>query len=435
MESCLEVKFVYQIVNICFSCILACASLWIVRRYLNILFKKKAGNHITILVWAAFYLFQLWLEYNLLPSVWNLITNVILVFLLTLTGFRGTIKRRCFSVILLYVTWSLTEMVIYYLIALTITENSKFNMLGSSISKLMMMMLVHILGIKLLTEGKELLSFKYYFVLLFVPMGSMVIAHNTVNLDYQEQQKIIIFGILLVINMIIFELYKSLMDNLSVFRKNIVYEQQMELLSRNTNEQEKTMEEFYAEKHNLYNQLIVLQETIKEGNKNEAINDIETLIHSCTDHWEQISNSGNKIIDVLINSKYSVARGKGIVFQLRVFIPQKLPFQNCDLGVIIGNALDNAIEAAEQCRDENRTIEVAMGIRRSSFVIVIKNSYVHALKKDSSGNLITTKREKKNHGYGVSSIKRAAEKYQGEVLMDTEEAKFSLTIILNMELL
>ena len=51
------------------------------------------------------------------------------------------------------------------------------------------------------------------------------------------------------------------------------------------------------------------------------------------------------MIDALLNTKYSIAKENGIQFLLKIFIPEELPINQCDLGVVLGNALDNAIEA------------------------------------------------------------------------------------------
>ena len=122
----------------------------------------------------------------------------------------------------------------------------------------------------------------------------------------------------------------------------------------------------------------------------------------------------------------------GIQFLLKIFIPEELPVNQCDLGVVLGNALDNAIEATEKCNENNKNIEIAMGIKKQSLVLVIKNPYEGSLKQDKSGKLISTKNDFRRHGYGISSIQKVADKYGGDVIIETQDGKFVLTVMMNI---
>ena len=129
----------------------------------------------------------------------------------------------------------------------------------------------------------------------------------------------------------------------------------------NTGIQKKLMEDFHRERHDLTNKLIVLKNEIEQGEKENVIREIDKIIEN--NHTESyISDSGNQVIDALLNTKYSIAKENGIQFLLKIFIPEELPVNQCDLGVVLGNALDNAIEATEKCTGNDKDIEIAMGI-------------------------------------------------------------------------
>ena len=144
------------------------------------------------------------------------------------------------------------------------------------------------------------------------------------------------------------------------------------------------------------------------------------------------ANPGNQVIDALLNTKYSIAKENGIQFLLKIFIPEELPVNQCDLGVVLGNALDNAIEATEKCTGNDKDIEIAMGIKKQSLVLVIKNPYEGYLKQDKIGKLISTKNDFRRHGYGISSIQKVADKYGGDVIIETQDGKFVLTVMMNI---
>ena len=190
------------------------------------------------------------------------------------------------------------------------------------------------------------------------------------------------------------------------------------------------METFHRERHDFINKLIVLKNELECENTENAIRNIDEIIQN-SNEGEVISHSGNKCVDALINVKYAMAREKGIQFELKIFIPEDLPINQCDIGVVLGNALDNAIEATEKCKESKRTISIIMGVKKEALVLVVKNPYENMLKKDKEGNLLSTKEEFHKHGYGITSIQRVAEKYHGDIIIEDEDGQFVLTIMMN----
>ena len=93
--------------------------------------------------------------------------------------------------------------------------------------------------------------------------------------------------------------------------------------------------------------------------------------------------------------------------------------------------MDNSIEAVSKIDDINkREINIELVYRKKSLLIMISNSFSGAVKKDSKGNLLTTKQDSENHGIGISSIKNAALKYNGIVNISTNDNMFKIQILL-----
>lgn len=190
------------------------------------------------------------------------------------------------------------------------------------------------------------------------------------------------------------------------------------------------MEEFHEEKHNLLNEFIVLKELIAGGKYKDAVKYIDEAIDS-SHSAEHISSTGNSTVDAIINFKYSVARAYGIEFYLKIFIPEEIPVEQKDMGVVLGNALDNAIEAVKNCKSKEKKIEIALGIKKEAWILVMKNPYEKEIRTSRTGELVSNKPDQKKHGYGMKSIKKISEKYHGEVIVDMDGGLFSLTVILN----
>ena len=176
----------------------------------------------------------------------------------------------------------------------------------------------------------------------------------------------------------------------------------------------------------------MLKDELEHGKRENVLESLEKII-SHIDVSESICQSGNSTVDALINFKYAAAKEQGVRFILKIFIPGTLPIDQCDLGVILGNSLDNAITAAAQCRNHEKLVRITIGVKKGALVIVVKNPYEQELKRNKTGSFLSTKSDSAGHGYGVGSIQKAAEKYNGEVLIETENQVFSIMIILSME--
>lgn len=408
---------------------------WIVKKFLDNFFEPEKKGILSILMWLIFCVFQIFVEFRSgTACVWTTIVNIILVLGISISNYEKKGKEKLFIVILFYALWSIVEMFVFFCVNNISIGYQGVNLIGEIISKILMIIGIYLFSIWGEKRSSECIPVKYYFVILFIPIGSIYIAVNEfyskIN-QYNVVLSMITFSILLIFNMIIFEIYTKLTENFMFEKEKTVYAQQIDIISRSTEEQKKIMENFYEEKHNLVNELVALKNSVENGDRVNVIENLNRIIYVC-DINEEICNSGNNIVDAIINFKYAVAKEQGIRFHLKIFIPEILPINQCDIGIILGNTIDNAIEAVKKCESDKKNIYISMGVKREAFVLVVKNSYEHCIKKDKNGNLLSTKKEVSRHGYGVNSIKRVVERYQGEVYIDTTNNVFSITIIMNL---
>lgn len=341
---------------------------------------------------------------------------------------------KLFIVVSLYAVWAIVEMFVFFCVNSMPINHQKSDIIGDVISKIIMIIGIYLFSVLKEKKTNEFVPAKYYFVLLFIPIGSIFIAVNVFysNANYDNTiSGMITFSILLILNLIISEIYPKLAENFMLEKEKIVYAQQIYIMSRNTEEQKKIMENFYEEKHNLINELVALKNSVENSDRTDVIENINRIIDVC-DINEKYSNCGNGLVDALINFKYTIAKEQHIKFILKIFIPEILPINQCDMGIILGNTIDNAIEAVKKCKSKEKNIYITMGIKKEALVLIVKNPYEHCVKKDKNGNLLSTKKEFSRHGYGINSIKRVADRYNGEVLIDMQDGIFTITIIMNL---
>lgn len=424
----------YSIGNLILNGTMVVATIWIVNRYLST-FSNKRKNFLSICVWILFAIFQMHVQINSgVASIWTTIINICLVIAISVFGYDGE-KKSILEVFLLHVIWIIAEIMTSFFVNILPLEENNSNIAGNVISKIVMIIGVYIFSNIWKKLDNTLIPIKYYLGLLLVPIGSIYIA-VTDFYSIREVQEVlpsmITFSILLLFNIIVLEIYSKILENFVMEKEKAIYAQQMNIMAINTEEQKKVMENFHREKHDWINELIVLKGEIEHENRAIAIKKIDKIIQNCQS-GEIISDTGNKCIDALINVKYATAKEKGIDFATKIYIPEELPIDQCDIGIAVGNALDNAIEATEKCNFCAKKIEIIMGIKKEALVLVVKNPFEGPLKKDKNGKLLSTKEEFNKHGYGINSIVKVAEKYNGDVIIEEEEGKFIITITMNLK--
>ena len=425
----------YNVGNLIFDATMVVATLWIVNKYLGI-FNKKRQNIMSVSIWILFAIFQVYVQINSgIASIWTTIISIGLVILISLFGYTNKGKKSILEVCFLYVVWVLIEIMISFCVNLLPLDENHSVMAGNIISKIIMIIGVYVFSIMWEKTDNNFIPARYYVGLLFVPIGSIYIAVNefySINNMKEVLPSMVTFSILLLFNIIILEIYSKISENFIMEKEKAIYTQQINIMAINTEEQKKVMENFHREKHDWINELIALKNEIEYENKDVVLQNIDRIIQNCQ-FGEAISDTGNKCIDALINVKYKTAKEKGIDFILKIFIPEELPINQCDMGIVLGNILDNAIEATEKCNSSAKKIEIIMGIKKEALVLVVKNPLAGSLKRNKDGKLLSTKEDSKRHGYGINSVIKVARKYNGDVIIEEEGGEFVITVTMNLE--
>lgn len=120
----------------------------------------------------------------------------------------------------------------------------------------------------------------------------------------------------------------------------------------------------------------------------------------------------------------------GIDFNASILIPASLPFHNGDLSIILGNLLENAIEACCDTDSVTKYITLNISYVKDVLQISLKNSCGTFRKKDNSGNYLSTKNAPGIHGLGLSSVKQAIEKHQGIMNIYDSGNEFQIVAVL-----
>lgn len=183
-------------------------------------------------------------------------------------------------------------------------------------------------------------------------------------------------------------------------------------------------ERIMAKCHDLQKQLRLFEKT----NRPEYLKMYEEELQKTIRDYDSLYETGNAIIDTLLSDAALKCREDGV--QLICLLDgRSFDFiAPADLCTIFGNALDNAVESVRQIPEaEKRIIHVKSLAQKGFLALHFDNYYVHELRWEG-GELKTSREEKEGHGYGLKSIRFAAEKYGGHMTSRAGEGKFVLTL-------
>lgn len=188
---------------------------------------------------------------------------------------------------------------------------------------------------------------------------------------------------------------------------------------------EKTIEEERVRRvyHDMKNHLLVLQAQAEDSQG--IIRSIENLQEEL-EGYEAYCHTGNDFLDVIIRDKIRIAKSRQIDFQEFVRFEAGDFLDPLDISTIFGNALDNAIEASEKLAESMRLITVKASRIHDMLVIAVENN----MQLDVPVYERTSKKDTLMHGFGITNIQSAAEKYGGQCTVNAKEGKFVLKVVI-----
>ncbi len=177
-------------------------------------------------------------------------------------------------------------------------------------------------------------------------------------------------------------------------------------------------------RHDYHNHMQVMKAQLALGNLTE-IREYLNALEKELDHVDTLVKSGNLMVDAILNSKLTLARRQKISVNCKVKVPEKLPVEDVDLCVILGNLMDNALEACRQIEESERFLRIYMTVNKSQLYLSIQNS-AKAEPDFEERNYITKKRG--NHGLGMKRVQTATEKYHGYLNLANEPGIFAAEV-------
>ena len=202
---------------------------------------------------------------------------------------------------------------------------------------------------------------------------------------------------------------------------------QRDLITRHIDEVQNIYREMRGWRHDYHNHIQVMK-AYRSLEQNDKLDDYLVELDTDLTSVDKLIKSGNIMVDAILNSKLSLAKSKKVDINAKAIVPVVLTISEIDLCVIVGNLLDNAIEACMRVDDKAiRFIRIYIDIKRAHLYISVTNVSGGETKK-LKGQYMSSKSG--NHGFGLHRVDKLVDKYSGYIKYRDEEGAFTSEVML-----
>ncbi|MBQ3879883.1 MAG: sensor histidine kinase [Oscillospiraceae bacterium] len=201
---------------------------------------------------------------------------------------------------------------------------------------------------------------------------------------------------------------------------------QSDLIAKQTAEIQTMYRQMQAWRHDYRNHIQNMKNRL-DSDSGELSQYLDALADDLTEA-DTLIRTGNVMADALLSGKLAAAQAKGIALHVKAQIPKGLAMSDVELCALLGNLIDNAMEACEKLPENERFLRVYIDRFKGQFYLSVQNSSPAVVRE--KGSFRTTKSG--THGFGLFRIDRIAKKYNGYVNRQYEEGIFATELMIPM---
>ena len=403
-----------------------------IERFMSVFFSdRRTSAFITV----ASYLFRFILS-SLIFLLFNipfltLVTSLIVFYLITL-NYESSIIKRLVAVISTLFFLTLVELFVILLFdrsfeSILIGFEPEILMVATIglISLLLSLLFKNFKNIKIPYRA----TFTQWLSITLIPLSSLFVFILVLfAADIPQIVAIIFLIVMLGINLFATYFYDALSraheENLKIVlgsKEKDYYISQCEIMKN-------SVEQLKSFRHDVKIHLATLRDLSLKSNTREIIGYLDLLLGD-VEKSEIYSDTGNLPFDSIINFKLKNASKDNIKLNLNVLIPPVINIEIVDVITILGNLLDNALNAVKELDEKWITLNIQFS--KGTLFLKIENPFDGALKfKDDSGGKLASIKHGGEHGYGLRNVKKSVDKYNGEIKISTANNIFSVNILL-----
>ena len=378
-------------------------------------------------------------HFVLLPNIWQSLLGMGVMLLMSCIMLEGRTEQKMLVIIACNVFMILVSMlrgrITFFLSGESINEisiqgsESLARVLGIVLTNTLYLVTAYILTrffhdkIKLKKEEYIILLI-YYIIFLIVVLLSIAMSRN-VDFSLIWQKTFLILDMLMFIaNIIVLKMIFHINQQNHYEMENALLHMQITQQEKRIREEEKNYREVQLLRHDLKRYLVTYRQLLQEGKYEVIEADIDKILGKRlnTNHCVYTENT---ILNAVICEKMEQCSIKNIKIEVQVNADKDM--DSIEYGVVLSNLLDNAIEAEEQEKEENRYICLNIGVEQNMIHLVVSN-YISESVLQNNALLETSKKNKQLHGIGLRGVKEFVNNKEGEIEIFKENHMFVVHI-------
>lgn len=408
---------------------LCCNALRIYSIYIlmTVFFQRERGFYwVEIALYAGFYLVN-----SIAHLLWgvpiiNLLDNILFIFAITFL-YQSGYGKKVISTAIIFSVGVIVEIVVTSIF--DFQPQGIESSISIVISCLLCFIIAYVIKSHMGTRNDATVSIFQTMAISAVALSSIFIAVVLTQSEIKNNHYYVTIAIVLLVamNFLVVYLYDVVRDRAERIRTEELLKLQNNAYIKQYNAIFESQRGLRSYRHNMKGHMLALQTLLKCGEYEEA----ESYIQNCYDvlcSSENKVNSGNIVIDSIINSKYQEASNCGVSILCDIKVPECLNIAPFDLSAILYNLLENAMSAVLEL-EHDRVIDLLIELDRGVLYISIKNRYTGEIVYQGD-NIVTRSKDLLNHGYGLESIRTAINKYDGNMRIKHDEGLFEVLIML-----
>lgn len=357
--------------------------------------------------------------------------------------FKESLSEKIFTMFTIWLFSNVLLVICSYIIYLFSIKDfnlyKSFSILLRDFIQIAFLFIIHLYFKKLYREMLKLVSNKVIniisiysiIIFLFLIKNYDITIYKTFN-NYEILNSLLFIIIIILSYVIIFIAISSVNRNIELEYKFKIIDTQIELQKQNYKTLNKSLEDYYAFRHDIRHTLLAIKLMLDAENYTDAADYFNRL------NEDEIYKNvdvlcKNFTIDSILKHYMSISYKYSIDFRVNANIPQDIHIDNLDLSVVIGNCVENSIEACNNILDNSRKfINLKAEIVGSQLVIKIINSFNGQVKKEDG--IIITSKNGDGHGIGLSNVRKISQKYSGYFNIKYNDNEFEVGIVMNFDL-
>lgn len=400
-------------------------TIYVVYRFFSLFFERPiCGRYILAIGFLTYFLVNnagfFWFHQPMI----NLVTNLISLFALTFL-YRGNLRLRILTAVLIYAALMISDAIAYRILILM---TGKDDIVGGMAANGLLMLIIEVIFEKYMNfrTGKIVKKMEFLYIIT-VPCISIFIVGVILNMAISTELIALATIGILIINIATFCLLNHISGIYSELYEMALRKQQWEAMSNQLSLQKESEEKAASLRHDMRNHLLMLKR-LADQKKYDELDQYFKEMENAAGTITYYVNSGNTVIDGIVNLKLREAAQCGAKLTYTVRLPEKLDISDMDMNIVLSNLLDNSIRALKESGGIKELV-VTMIFERNTLRIEIRNTYEGSV-VSHHGKLVTTKPVKIGHGIGLQSVDQIVQKYSGDMMIDYDRDWFWVKTIL-----